>query len=219
MTYLCQPQDKFDIVLANPPFSGGERKEIQQNFAIQTGQTSYLFLQHFIKYLRAGGRAAMVIANTFLSNTDNAVISLRKMLLADCRLDAVLDMPSGTFQGAGVQTVVLFFEKGESTQGDIWYYQLSPGRTLGKTTPLNDDDMTDFVRKYPKRTKSKNSWLVRMADVDAEKFDLSVKNPNDNKAIPLRAPKEIMAEMADLDKQSAKIMKNIDEILRTQKVV
>ena len=132
------------MVLANPPFGGKERKEVQQNFPIRTGETAFLFLQHFIKILKAGGRGGVVIKNTFLSNTDNASVSLRKLLLESCNLHTVLDCPGGTFQGAGVKTVVLFFEKGAPTR-KIWYYQLDPGRNLGKTNPLNDDDLAEFV--------------------------------------------------------------------------
>ena len=107
-----QEKDRFQIVMANPPFGGKERPEVQENFPIKTGETAFLFLQHFIKSLKAGGRAGIVIKNTFLSNTDHAAMALRKELLENCNLYTVLDMPSGTFQGAGVKTVVLFFEKG-----------------------------------------------------------------------------------------------------------
>ncbi|WP_348674821.1 class I SAM-dependent DNA methyltransferase, partial [uncultured Abyssibacter sp.] len=100
-----QEADRHDIVLANPPFGGGERQEVRQNFPIQSGETAYLFLQHFIRKLKAGGRGAVVIKNTFLSNTDNASVALRKELLTSCNLHTVLDCPGGTFQGAGVKTV------------------------------------------------------------------------------------------------------------------
>src|SRR5207244_8460540 len=140
-----QEKDRFDICLANPPFGGHERKEVQQNFPIRTGETAYLFLQHFIKMLKAGGRGGVVIKNTFLSNTDNASVSLRKLLLESCSLHSVLDCPGGTFQGAGVKTVVLFFEKGAHTRA-VWFYQLDPGRNLGKTNPLNEADLTEFVK-------------------------------------------------------------------------
>src|SRR4051812_21611894 len=76
-----QEKDRYDVVLANPPFGGKERPEVQQNFPIRTGETAFLFLQHFIKILKAGGRGGIVIKNTFLSNTDNASVSLRKLLL------------------------------------------------------------------------------------------------------------------------------------------
>ena len=115
-----QEKDRYDIILANPPFGGHERPEIQQNFPIKTGETAFLFLQHFIKSLRAGGHAAIVIKNTFLSNNDQASVALRKELLSSCNLYTILDMPGGTFQGAGVKTVVLFFEKGEPTRR-VWY--------------------------------------------------------------------------------------------------
>ena len=140
-----QEKDRYEIVMANPPFGGQERKEVQQNFPIRTGETAFLFLQHFIKILKAGGRGGIVIKNTFLSNTDNASVSLRKLLLESCNLHTVLDCPGGTFQGAGVKTVVLFFEKGTKTR-KIWFYQLDPGRNLGKTNPLNDADLADFVK-------------------------------------------------------------------------
>jgi type I restriction enzyme M protein len=81
-----QNKDRFDVILANLPFGGKERKEIQQNFDIRTGETAFLFLQHFIKLLKTGGRAAVVLKNTFLSNTDNASVSLRKLLLETCNL-------------------------------------------------------------------------------------------------------------------------------------
>jgi type I restriction enzyme M protein len=139
-----QDKDRYDIVLANPPFGGKERKEVQQNFPIKTGETAFLFMQHFIKTLKAGGRAAIVIKNTFLSNTDNASTSIRKLLLESCNLHTVLDCPSGTFLGAGVKTVVLFFEKGAPTR-KVWFYQLNPGRNMGKTNPLNDDDLVEFI--------------------------------------------------------------------------
>ena len=111
-----QEKDRYDIVLANPPFGAGIGREIQQNFPIKTSETAFLFFQHFIKILKAGGRAGIVIKNTFLSNTDNASVSLRKLLLESCNLHTVLDMPGGTFTGAGVKTVILFFEKGAPTK-------------------------------------------------------------------------------------------------------
>jgi type I restriction enzyme M protein len=142
-----QDKDRYDVILANPPFGGKERKEVQQNFPIKTGETAFLFLQHFIKTLKAGGRAAIVIKSTFLSNTDNASTSIRKLLLESCNLHTVLDCPSGTFQGAGVKTVVLFFEKGARTR-KVWFYQLNPGRSMGKTNPLNDDDLVEFIELH-----------------------------------------------------------------------
>ena len=207
-----QPKDQRDVVLANPPFGGKERPEVQQNFPIKTGETAFLFLQHFIKSLKAGGRAGIVIKNTFLSNTDNASISLRRKLLEECDLHTILDMPQGTFQGAGVKTVVLFFEKGRPTRR-IWYYQLDPGRSLGKTNPLNEADLADFVQLAKTKADSVNSWNVDVSAVNTETYDLSVKNPNRVEEAPLREPKAILQEMRELDEKTKELLDNIMALL------
>lgn len=207
-----QDKDRYDIVLANPPFGGKERKEVQQNFPIRTGETAFLFLQHFIKMLKAGGRAGIVIKNTFLSNTDNASVSLRKLLLESCNLHTVLDCPGGTFQGAGVKTVVLFFEKGAPTR-KTWFYQLDPGRNFGKTHPLNDADLAEFVALQKTFVDSPKSWSVDAKSVDKTIFDLSVKNPNGGGEVAHRSPQEIMEEIAALDAESAEVLAGIRALL------
>lgn len=207
-----QEKDRHDVILANPPFGGKERKEIQQNFPIKTGETAFLFLQHFIKKLRADGQAAVVIKNTFLSNSGNAAISLRQELLSSCNLHTVLDCPGGTFTGAGVKTVVLFFKKGAPTR-NIWYYQLDPGRNLGKTNPLNDNDLKEFIELQKNKADSDKSWSVKAADIDNKTYDLSVKNPNKEDEAPLREPEKILEEIDKLDKQSAKILKKLGDLV------
>jgi len=207
-----QDKDRYDVVLANPPFGGKERPEVQQNFSIRTGETAFLFLQHFIKILKAGGRGGVVIKNTFLSNTDNASVALRRLLLESCNLHTVLDCPGGTFQGAGVKTVVLFFEKGAATR-KVWFYQLDPGRNLGKTNPLNDGDLAEFVELQRTFAASPKSWSVDATTIDAATFDLSVKNPNGGEAVTHRSPQAIMEEIAALDAESAEVLKNIKALL------
>ena len=207
-----QEKDRFDVILANPPFGGKERQEVQQNFPIKTGETAFLFMQHFIKSLKAGGRAAIVIKNTFLSNTDNASVSLRKLLLESCNLHTVLDCPGGTFQGAGVKTVVLFFEKGRPTS-KVWFYQLDVGRNMGKTNPLNDADLTDFIELQKTFADSGKSWSIDVASVNASTFDLSVKNPDGGEVVVHRSPQDIMDEIATLDAESAEVLATIRELL------
>jgi len=207
-----QEKDRHDIILANPPFGGGERREVQQNFPIKSGETAYLFLQHFIRKLRAGGRAAVVIKNTFLSNTDNASVALRRELLEACNLHTILDCPQGTFQGAGVKTVVLFFQKGEPTRS-TWYYQLDPGRSMGKTNPLNDDDMAEFVALQRGFVPGQKSWVVDVGDVDVATFDLSVKNPNAPEAEALRSPEAIIDAILARDAEAAEILERIRGLL------
>jgi type I restriction enzyme M protein len=207
-----QEKDRYDIVLANPPFGGKERPEVQQNFPIRTGETAFLFLQHFIKILKGGGRGGVVIKNTFLSNSDNASVKLRKLLLESCTLHTVLDCPGGTFQGAGVKTVVLFFEKGSPTR-KTWYYQLDPGRNLGKTNPLNDDDLAEFVKLQKKFADSAKSWSVDTKTIDKNTYDLSVKNPNIGEEVTHRTPQEIINEIVMLDGESAVLLERIKALL------
>jgi type I restriction enzyme M protein len=214
-----QEKDRYNIVLANPPFGGKERAEVQQNFPIKTGETAFLFLQHFIKILKAGGRGGVVIKNTFLSNTDNASVSLRKQLLETCNLHTVLDLPGGVFTGAGVKTVVLFFEKpalslskGPPTK-KVWFYQLNLDRNLGKTNPLNENDLADFVKLQKTKADSENSWTVDIADVDPASFDLSAKNPHKQEDSELKAPQAILDEIKSLDEESARILKAIKGML------
>jgi type I restriction enzyme M protein len=207
-----QEKDRFEVVLANPPFGGKERAEVQQNFDIKTGETASLFLQHFIKILKNGGKAGIVIKNTFLSNTDNASVALRKLLLQDCNLHSVLDLPSGTFTGAGVKTVVLFFQKGIPTD-KIWFYQLNLDRNLGKTNALNEKDLAEFVELQKTKADSPNSWSLRVADIDPNTCDLSAKNPHQKEVAVSRTPSQILHEIKALDEQSADILNSIFELL------
>ncbi len=207
-----QEKDRYDIILANPPFGGKERAEVQQNFPIKTGETASLFLQHFIKILKAGGKAGVVIKNTFLSNTDNASVALRKQLLESCNLHTVLDLPSGTFTGAGVKTVVLFFEKGTKTK-KVWFYQLNLDRNLGKTNALNEKDLEDFVLRSLSKENSENSWTINIKDIEQTTFDISAKNPYKKEEAALRQPQEILEEMKSLDEESADILKSILEMI------
>ena len=207
-----QEKDRYDVVLANPPFGGKERAEVQQNFPIKTGETAFLFLQHFIKILKAGGKAGIVIKNTFLSNTDNASVSLRKLLLESCNLHTILDLPGGVFTGAGVKTVVLFFEKGTPTR-KVWYYQLNLDRNLGKTNALSENDLADFVALQKTKANSDNSWTLDASKIDTSTYDLSAKNPNKKEEATLREPKQILEEMKALDEESAEILNSILKLI------
>ena len=164
-------------------------------------------MQHFIKMLKAGGRAGIVIKNTFLSNGDAKEI--RKMLLENCNLHTVLDLPSGVFTGAGVKTVVLFFTKGEPTE-KIWYYQLDKHFT--KTQPLTEADMEEFLTLQKTKAESEHSWTLDVNTLD-DACDLSVKNPNKVEVVDERTPQEIANEIADLTSDSQRLLNEILEML------
>jgi type I restriction enzyme M protein len=207
-----QEKDRVDVVLANPPFGGSERVEVQENFPIRTSETAYLFLQHFIKILRVGGRCGIVIKNTFLSNTDNASVALRKQLLEECDLQAVLELPGGAFTGTGVKTVVLFFEKGRATE-KVWYYSLNLSRNLGKTNSLNERDLEEFVTLSTTQGESENSWCVNVKDVDKSTWDLTATNPNRKDTTDKRTPEQILIEIEELDLEAAMAIAAIKELL------
>ena len=203
-----RPQDQHDVVLANPPFGGSEQIEVQENFTFKTSETAYMFLEHFIKILKNNGRAGIIIKNTFLSNDDAAL--LRKELLNTCNLELILDLPSKTFPGAGVKTVVLFFKKGSPTK-EIQYYQLNLDRNIGKTTPLNLDDLDEF-RNLKKDTESKNKWTLKINDINQETFNLDVINPNIEEEV-LPEPSEILKEIEKLEKESTELLKELKNLL------
>ena len=202
-----QEKDRKNVILANPPFGGSERGEVKQNFDINTSETAYMFMQHFIKMLKTGGRAGIVIKNTFLSNGDAS--ALRQLLLQQCNLHTILDLPSGVFQGAGVKTVVLFFDKGTPTK-KIWYYQLNPGRNLGKTNALNEDDLADFLALQKTKADSENSWSIDVSSLGKD-YDLSVKNPNKVEEVDERTSAEIVSSLLELQKESQSLLNEIKD--------
>ena len=201
-------KDRKNVILANPPFGGKERAEVQQNFEIKSSETAYMFMQHFIKMLKVNGRAGIVIKNTFLSNGDAAAV--RRKLLEECNVHTILDLPAGVFQ-AGVRTVVLFFTKGTPTK-KIWYYQLNLGRTLGKTNPLTEEELAEFVELQKTKPETENSWLLDVSTL-GEDYDLSVKNPNKPEIIDERTPSQILDTIASLNADSAELINHIRALL------
>jgi len=109
--------------------------------------------------------------------------------------------------------VVLFFEKGSQTR-KVWYYQLDPSRNLGKTNPLNDADLAEFIALQATRADSPKSWSVDVGTIDPQTFDLSVKNPHGRETVVHRSPQDIMDEIAALDAESAEVLENIKGLLK-----
>lgn len=124
----------------------------------------------------------------------------------------MLDLPGGVFTGAGVKTVVLFFEKGVPTE-KAWYYQLNLDRNLGKTNPLNESDLADFIALQPDQKSGNNSWTVDVADLDANTLDLSVKNPNKVEEEDNRTPESIAADIERLNADSHRLLNEILKLL------
>ena len=202
-----QEKDRKNVILANPPFGGNERGEVLQNFEIRSSETAYMFMQHFVKMLKANGRAGIVIKNTFLSNGDAAAI--RKMLLETCNLHTILDLPSGVFTGAGVKTVVLFFTKGMPTE-KVWYYQIDKHFT--KTNPMTEKDLEEFLTLQKTKAESEHSWLLDVSTL-GDDYDLSVKNPNKVEEVDERTPQEIANSIVELNEMNQNLLNEILALL------
>ena len=202
-----QEKDRKNVILANPPFGGNERGEVLQNFEIRSSETAYMFMQHFVKMLKANGRAGIVIKNTFLSNSD--AVAIRKMLLETCDLHTILDLPSGLFTGAGVKTVVLFFTKGKPTE-KVWYYQIDKHFT--KTNPMTEKDLEEFLALQKTKAESEHSWLLDVSTL-GDDYDLSVKNPNKVEEVDERTPQEIANSIVELNEMNQNLLNEILALL------
>ena len=207
-----QDSERYDVVLANPPFGGDEKEHIKESFPIQTSETALLFLQHFIKILKIGGRAGIVIKSTFLTNDDAANVKLRKLLIEECNLHTILDLPSGTFQGASIKTIVLFFDKGKRTD-KIWFYQLNLDRNLGKKKPLSLEDLEEFILFQKDKKSSPNSWSFEIKNINTETYELPVKNPNKKDTTDKRTPSEIINSLQKIDEEIQKSFQQIKKNL------
>ena len=208
-----QDKDRFDVILANPPFGGKERAGGAAELPHQDGGNGVPVLAAFHQASeggRQGGNRHQEHVSVELGQRGAQLCA--RSFLENCNLHTVLDCPGGTFLGAGVKTVVLFFEKGSPTR-KVWYYQLDPGRNMGKTNSLNDNDLKEFVALQASFADSEKSWSVDVTGIDQTSFDLSVKNPNKAEEAALRDPQDIIAEMVALDAESAEILEGIRGLL------
>ena len=204
-------KDKFDIILANPPFGGKEKEEIQQNFPIKTNATEMLFLQYIIKILKNGGKSAIIVPEWVLFNNSNAFVEIKKKLIQECNLHSIVSLPAWVFLPySGVKTNIIFFDKTGATQ-DIWYYEVDLWRKLTKNKPINYDEIKHIPELMKKREISENSWIVKAKDI--QNFDLSAKNPNKIKEEIFREPDEILTGMAENEAEIQKILENLRNYL------
>ncbi len=175
-------KDKFQVVLANPPYGGKMAQELQTNFRVRSSAAECLFLQHIMANLAKGGRAAVIIPEgvLFRGGPDQKV---RKELLEQFKVHTILSLPAGCFLPyTGVKTNVILFDRvldGSGTEA-IWYYDLTnDGFELKQTRkPIAGNQLPDFLAKWQDRVEGENSWTVSLADIVAKDFDLSAKNPN-----------------------------------------
>ncbi len=206
-----QEKDRYDIILANPPFGGKEKEQIQQNFPIKSNATELLFLQHFMKYLKVSGRAAIVVPEGVLFQTNAAFKAVKKELLENFNLHTILSLPPGVFLPySGVKTNIVFFErKGKTSK--IWYCEVNVPYTLTKNKPLESEHLKDFIKLYNKKEDSENSWIVDVVDI--KDYDLSAKNPNKSTKEEHLSPKEIIEKIKQDDLEVNQVIADIEKVL------
>ncbi|WP_162427277.1 type I restriction-modification system subunit M [Pontibacter pudoricolor] len=206
-----QEKDRYSVILANPPFGGKEKSQVQQNFPVQSNATELLFLQHFMKSLKVGGKAAIIVPEGVLYQTNNAFKGVKQELLENFNLHTIVSLPSGIFLPySNVKTNIIFFERTGATT-DIWYYEVNPPYKLTKNKPIATEHMKEFAELYSTRVTSENSWLVNVADI--VDYDLSAKNPTKQQSIEHLPPIDIVAKLNANDKLIGELLNEIESIL------
>jgi type I restriction enzyme M protein len=209
-----QESDRYNIILANPPFGGKEKSQIQQNFPIASNATELLFLQHFMKSLKQEGKAAIVIPEGVLFQTGNAFAKVKQELLENFNLHTILSLPAGVFLPySGVKTNVIFFDRKGATS-DIWYYECNPPYKLTKNKPMQFEHLQNFVKLFSKRFDSENSWLVKTETIIENNYDISAKNPNNQTDIEHLPPTELIGKIKKNDSVISQLLSEVESILK-----
>ncbi len=207
-------RDKFNIILANPPFGGKEQELIQKNFPVEATATELLFLQHIEKSLKTDGRAAVVVPEGVLFQTNTAYQAVKKRLLSECNLHTVVSLPAGVFLPySAVKTSILFFDKTKTTK-DVWFYEvhLDDGKRLTKKSGITENHFVDLLKTYKKRANTEKSWLVPVDRVFESGCNLSAGhyNPHGPEEVELREPEEYAQEIKVLLTQA---LRSVDDLL------
>jgi type I restriction enzyme M protein len=242
-------EEKYTLVMANPPFAGSldyesVAKDLQQ--VVKTKKTELLFLALFLRLLKPGGRAAVIVPDGVLFGSSNAHKAIRRMLVEDQKLDAVISLPSGVFKPyAGVSTAILLFTKTNSGGTDyVWFYDVeADGQSLDdKRTPLMPDDkfgpvpeialtpeehgrnnLPDILVRWKQRNGSERknprtaqSFCVPKPDIEAQGYDLSLNRYKEvvHTEIEHRAPKGILADLAEREKEIQQKMAELEAMLK-----
>jgi type I restriction enzyme M protein len=214
-------KEKYDVILANPPYGGKMAQEMQTNFRVRSGATECLFLQHIMANLAKGGRAAVIVPEgvLFRGGPDQKV---RKELLEHFKVHTILSLPAGCFLPyTTVKTNVLFFDRAEDGSGteSIWYYDLgNDGFELKQTRkPIAGNQLPDFLAKCSGRLESEDSWVVRVADIVAKGYDLSAKNPKKVDDYEHRPALELVQSIKAKEERIVDLLGELEGLLGVQR--
>ena len=221
-------RERYSLILANPPFKGSlDYDTVSADLlkVCKTKKTELLFLALFVKMLRVGGRCACIVPDGVLFGSSKAHKDIRKEIVENQRLQAVISMPSGVFKPyAGVSTAILIFTKtGHGGTEDVWFYDMkSDGFSLDdKRSPVNDNDIPDIVSRFHNldgekdRERTEQSFLVPKQEIADNDYDLSINKYKKIEYVPVEYPptEEIMADLHELEMEVSKSLAELDELL------
>jgi len=208
------PGERVDVIVANPPFGGAVKDGVEKNFPseFRTKDTALLFLVLFIHLLKPTGRAGIVLPDGVLFS-EGVATAVKKKLLAECNVHTIVRLPQGVFNPyAGVNTNLVFFEKGKPTK-EIWYYQLPLPEGLKQYTKNRGITHEEFdaVRSWwPDRKENDHAWQVPIAEIESRNYNLDFKNPNGKTDSGHKAPDDILTDIISAEKEIETILNNIN---------
>lgn len=221
-------KDMYSLILANPPFKGNldaDTVSIDLQKVCKTKKTELLFLALFVRMLKIGGRCACIVPDGVLFGSSNAHKAIRKEIVENQRLEAVISMPSGVFKPyAGVSTGILIFTKtGHGGTDDVWFYDMtSDGFSLDdKRTEIKDNDIPDIISRFKNleaerdRKRTDKSFMVSKKEIADNDYDLSINKYKEVEYVAVEYPptSEIMANIREIEKQISLEMDGLEKLL------
>lgn len=221
-------KDLYSLVLANPPFKGSLDAEIVSNDLLKvckTKKTELLFLTLFIRILKVGGRCACIVPDGVLFGSSNAHKAIRKVLVEENQLEAVISMPSGVFKPyAGVSTGILVFTKtGHGGTDKVWFYDMeADGFSLDdKRNPVAENDIPDIIKRFKdieheaNRKRTEKSFFVDKKEIVDNGYDLSINKYKETEYVPVEYPptSEILAKLKILEKEISEELEELEKML------
>lgn len=223
-----EDREKYSLILANPPFKGSLDYDIVSADLLKmckTKKTELLFLALFLRMLKVGGRCACIVPDGVLFGSSKAHKDIRKEIIENNRLEAVISMPSGVFKPyAGVSTAVLIFTKtGHGGTDNVWFYDMkADGFSLDdKRSPVSENDIPDIIERFhhlekeTDRERKEKSFFVPKQEIAENDYDLSINKYKKIEYVPVKYPptSEILAEIKDLQSEIAKDLSELEGIL------
>jgi type I restriction enzyme M protein len=206
-------KERVDVILTNPPFGGEEEKSIQSNFpaGMQTAETAWLFLQLVIRQLKDGGRCGIVVPNSILFG-DGVGARIKKELLTDCNVHTIVRLPDAVFAPyTDIPANLMLFEKTGRTK-EVWFYELPPpeGRKrYSKTKPIRFEEFAACQAWWHQRGETERSWKVPIAEIEANGYNLDIRNPNRPNDLTHRPPPDLLAELVATETEILELLQKL----------